>query len=400
MVQLVQRPGGLAWLRQWRDHDLIKVVTGVRRCGKSTLLELFADDLRESGVPPQAIQRINLEDFRFRDLLTSPDQLYDHVVGNLQEQAMNYVFIDEVQQVPEFQRVLDGLFVRPDVDLYVTGSNAQLLSGDLATLLTGRYVQYPLLPLGFQEFWTASPDTNRQECFSRYLACGGMPYTLRLPDQEAIMTYLDGIVATALMRDVLSHKQIRDTLAFQDVVGYVADNIGNLVSVKHIADTLTSAGRRITSVAVENYLDGLADAHLVYPVPRYDLRGKRRLARIEKYYLVDMGIRTSLLQGQFRDEGRVLENVVYLELLRRGYQVWVGSLPTTEIDFVARQGGLTMYIQVALTVRDEQTLARELEPLRSAPGHHQRILLTLDPEPLINHDGIAQRNVLDWLLSA
>jgi predicted AAA+ superfamily ATPase len=277
-----------------------------------------------------------------------------------------------------------------------------LLSGDLATLLAGRYVQLPVLPFSFSEYMEASrsreTSMDRAEAFAQYVRQGGFPYAARLQNWDDISVYLDGILSTVLFRDVASRQQIRDAQSFSGVVEYLADNVGNFVTPKSIADALTSHGRKTSVTAVDNYLDGLQGANVLYLVPRYNIRGKRILAREMKCYLVDTGLRTMLLGGQLRDLGRLLENVVYLELVRRGFSVQVGQYDGTEIDFVANRAGQTLYIQVALTVLEEGTLARELSPLNAVPDHYPRLLLTQDAFDHVDHSGIEQRNVVNWLL--
>jgi predicted AAA+ superfamily ATPase len=403
MDGFIERPGSLEWLNRWRDREPIKVITGVRRCGKSTLLRQFAEQIVASGTPVERTISINLEDPTHRRLLREPLALYDHVVSAITPGERNYVFIDELQNAPEFERSADGLFIHPDIDLYVTGSNSGLLSGDLATLLTGRYVQLPLLPFSFKEFLTATQTfhptpASHETIFARYMRQGGFPYAARLSDWDDISTYLSGILSTVLFRDVVERQQIRDGRVFSSVVDYLADAVGNLVTPKTIADTLTSAGRKTSSPVVESYLKALMAANLVHLVPRYDLRGKRVLARAEKCYLVDTGLRTMILAGQLRDQGRLLENIVYLELLNRGYTVQVGRYLDQEIDFVATGHQETHYIQVAQTVLADNVLARELAPLNAVPDHHRRLLLTLDPSDPVNHDCIIQRNLINWLL--
>jgi predicted AAA+ superfamily ATPase len=405
MPELIERPACLEWLRRWRDKDLIKVVTGVRRCGKSTALMSFAAELVASGVPADHVISLNMEDPACRDLLGDPYALYDSVVARLAPGGTNYVFIDEIQQVKDFPRAADGLFIRPDVDLYLTGSNAQFRSSDLATLLAGRYVEYELLPLSFAEFVSAQPladpggaPRTMEAVYADYLRWGGFPYATLLPRDDAVVgQYLDGVVSTVLFKDVIQNRQVRQPAVLQAVVAYIADNVGNLTSPTAIAQALTTSGRKTNAPTIEGYLDALASAFLVYAAPRYDIRGKRILERIEKYYLVDPGLRTSLLGGVTRDTGRLLENIVYLELVRRGLTVRVGVVAGQEVDFVASGRGTTTYVQVAQTVRDERTLARELAPFDAIPDHHPRLLITADPEQA-NHNGVPQVNILDWLL--
>jgi predicted AAA+ superfamily ATPase len=401
-MALIDRPAGLEWLRQWRDHEVVKVVTGLSRCGKSTLLALFADELQAGGVHPTAIQRVNLGDTRFRDMLDAPEALYDHIAIHIRPGVRNYIFFDEVHLMAGFQRLIERLFWRDDLDLYVTGATAGLQPGDLATLLGGHHVSFTLLPLGFAEYVGALGDdpSGRPAQFGRFVAQGGLPYVTRLADQEAVRTYLDALVSAVLLRDVVTNAQIRDQLAFHDVVTFLADALGSLITPKQIADGLTAAGRRISSTAVEKYLKALTDAHLILPVPRWDPLGKRRLDRQEKYYLADTGLRETLLPGQSRDQVPMLENVVLLELLRRGYQVWDGNWPGHELSFVAVRNQVTNFIQVVSSLNDGRALNRSSSWIRPATGDQMGLLLTMDPRPVSVQDGILCLNLVDWLMGS
>ncbi|MDR0989844.1 MAG: ATP-binding protein [Propionibacteriaceae bacterium] len=400
MDTLIDRPSYLSWLRRWRDHDLIKVVTGVRRCGKSTLFQIFQNELRASGVPDDHIVNINLEDPTTAAITTDYLTFYQHVIDQLPPQGMTYVFVDEVQRLPEFEKAADGLHLRPQVDLYLTGSNANLLSSDLATLLSGRYVELDLLPLSFAEFVSAHPtNLAKADLFQRYLDSGGFPYVTRLGDDTtAISEYLTGLINTILIKDVAIRQKISNASRLSRIVDYMADNIGNLTTLKKISDTLTSLGQKVSQPTVENYLRGLEDAYLLYPGPRFDIRGKRRLEVNQKYYLVDTGLRRALLGRSSPDTGRVLENVVFLQLLRQAKSLYVGKLGSAEVDFVVEYADRTEYVQVCQTVTAPETLARELAPLQAIPDYYPRTLLTLDPGTF-THAGINQFNIVDWLLN-
>jgi predicted AAA+ superfamily ATPase len=408
-MDFVERPGYFGWLDRWRGQDVIKVLTGVRRCGKSTLLRMLANQLRLQGVPDAQIVELNLENPDFRKLLGDPGVFYAHVVSLLTPGKTNYVFIDEIQKLAEFERAADGLFIRDDVDLYLTGSNADILSGELATLLGGRYVELQVQPLSFAEYLSArlpngtdplSDLVPRRQLFSAFLRDGSFPMTLRLEqNQEAVSEYLEGLLNTILFKDVSTRNNIRDLAVLRLLVEYLADNIGNLISARKIAGALTSMGTRVSTTTIQRYLVALESAFIFYRVERFDLRGKQILESQHKYYIVDPGMRRHLLGSQVRDTGRLLENVVYLELRRRGHQIRIGTLNSTEVDFIAKTGDATLYVQVAETVSEANTLARELAPLQQINDYNQRLLLTLDDEPPISHDGIRQVNALEWLLT-
>jgi predicted AAA+ superfamily ATPase len=407
-MELIERPGYSAWLDRWRDKDMIKVLTGVRRCGKSTLLKMLANQLRTEGVPKEQIIELNLENPEFKGLLSDPTVFYSHVVSQLAPGKINYVFIDEIQRLTEFERAADGLFIRDDVDLYLTGSNADLLSGELATLLGGRYVELPVQPFSFSEYLSArlpkgtdlfSDLVPRAQLFSTYLRDGSFPMTLMLDqNQEAISEYLEGLLNTILLKDVSSRNNFRDLAVLRMLVEYLADNVGNLISARKISGALTSMGTKVSTTTIQRYLVALESAFIFYRVERFDIRGKQILESQQKYYIVDPGLRRHLLGSLTRDTGRLLENIVYLELRRRGYQIRIGTLGATEVDFIAKTTEGTLYVQVAETVRNPDTLERELAPLRQITDFNQRLLLTLDEEPPASHNGIRQVNALEWLL--
>lgn len=405
---MLRRPVYLASLLGYKDMHLIKVLTGIRRCGKSMLLESFQEELLESGVEKEQILAINFEDMDFA-ALCSAKALHDHVTQRLLIDRMNYVFLDEVQNVVDFQKAIDSLYIRKNVDLYITGSNAALLSGELASLLSGRYVEIPVLPLSFDEYLDftnhrseatyRSADRGRK--FSEYLQFSSLPFTCELHnDRVRIREYLGGIFNTVILKDVVARRKVADVLVLEDVIRFMFDNIGNLLSTKKISDTLTSAGRKISTHTVESYLSALTDSFILYRCPRFDVKGKQYLKSGGKYYLVDLGLRWYLLGNKGFDRGYALENIVYLELLRRGFAVYVGKAGDGEIDFAALRGQDCCYFQVASTVRDSVTLERELLPLRHQRDHFPKYLLTLDEDPPASFDGILQVNVIEWLLSA
>ena len=396
---LIQRPEYLRFLQEWREKQVIKVVTGIRRCGKSTLFDLYRDFLKQDGVSDAQIIAINLEDVAFEDL-HNYRALYDYVKARMAPDKMNYIFLDEIQHVEKYEKAVDSLFVQKNADVYITGSNAYFMSGELATLLSGRFVELKMLPLSFAEYASAFPgQTNREELYRNYVYNSSFPYTVQLTNRRNIHEYLDGLFNTVVLNDIVERKNIQDPGMLKSVIRFLFDNIGNLCSAKKIADAMTSAGRKISNHTVENYLEGLTDSLLMYRVGRYDVKGKEYLRLLDKYYLADVGLRYYLLGTRNVDQGHILENVVYLELLRRRYQVYVGKSGSGEVDFVAQDyAGNTEYYQVSWSVRDEQTLQRELAPLDSIPDHNPKILLTMDNDPPVSHNGIRQTYVLDWLL--
>ncbi|MDR1868483.1 MAG: ATP-binding protein [Treponema sp.] len=382
----------------YKDKELIKVVTGIRRCGKSTMLELFRLWLLGNGVEQRQIQTINFEDINSSHL-TDYKVLHDHILKNCVPKKMNYVFLDEIQHVNQFQRTVDSLFIRKNIDLYVTGSNARLLSGELSTLLSGRYIEIHMLPLSFLEYISAFDGLHDLlKKYHDYTSNSSFPYSLKLRDEPyQIRDYLGGIYNTIVLKDVVERKKIADVSILERVIRFMFDNIGSLCSVKKIADTLVSSGRQISVNTVETYLSALTDSYILYRVGRYDVRGKEYLKTGHKYYLADVGLRFYLLGSAGSDAGRILENVVFLELLRRGWEVNVGKIDDKEIDFVVQRGGAREYYQVSLSVRDEKTLERELRSLNAVKDNYPKFLLTMDDDPSSDNNGIRQINVLDWL---
>ena len=399
----ILRPSYQAALERLRDKKIIKVLTGVRRCGKSTVMQMFAGWLREQGVEDERIIELNLEDISNESLLDY-HRLHDYVTDRLIEGAKTYVFLDEIQMVEGFERAIDSLFLRDNVDLYLTGSNARMLSGELATLLSGRYVEIPIYPLSFAEYWghldrfvgDGLPVATRDEAFQRFFDWGGFPYTLSV-GADSVNDYLDGIVNTVLVKDVLTRKKMSDATLVRRLAQFLVDSSGSLVSVKRIADTLTSGGKKTNSDTVASYLEGLTEAFLFYRCPRFDVGGKKYLSFPEKFYPVDAGLRRALLGSKRVDYGHRLEGVVYVELRRRGYEVWVGQIDGAEVDFVARRDGAVEYFQVSATVAEAEVLEREVAPLRAIDDNFPKTILTLDPGASVD-GGIQIRNLVDWLL--
>ena len=396
---MINRKEYLDELIRWKNQDLIKVVTGIRRCGKSTLFELFIEYLKNNGIKPSQIIHINLEnaDYEFKNYR----ELYNYINKKINKDEMFYVFLDEVQNVPEFQKAVDSLYIKKNVDVYITGSNAYLLSGELATLLSGRYIEIKMLPLSFKEYITAFDNHNYQQLFLEYMKYGGMPGNINIlrSNINDIDKYLDGIFSTIVYKDIMARNNITDKLLLESVLKYIFDSVGSPISVKKISDTLTSKGIATSNHTVENYIAAFLESFLVYKAERFDVKGKNLLARDYKFYAVDTGLRSYLLGKKAdSDMGHILENIVYLELLRRGYKVYVGKVDDLEVDFVAENREGLKYYQVALTVRDENVLARELRSLQKTGDHYPKILLTLDMDLEADYDGITKINVVDWLL--
>lgn len=399
-MPLIQREQYLEFLRRHKDQDVIKVVSGVRRCGKSTLFELFKQELLASGVKANQIISINFEDLEYEPL-QEYHALHEYIVERLIPETPMYVFLDEVQHVPQFEKVVGSLFIKPNVDIYITGSNAYFMSSDIATLLTGRYVQVEMLPLSFKEFHSAYSQQNLSDMdiYNLYIEHSSFPRLVHVEDDESIDEYLESILNTVILKDIVTRLKITDVPLLLDIIKYLLANIGSLINPTKIANTLTSYGRKTDNKTVEKYLQGLKDGLLIYEVDRFDVKGKALLQRNAKYYVVDSAFRKFLLSRTDSDRGHILENIVYLELIRRGYRVYVGHLQNGEIDFVAKMSHRLEYYQVSYSVMDDTTLRRELSPLEKLDDNYPKYLLTMDVlHKTDNHNGIEQKNVLDWLL--
>lgn len=397
---MIQRKEYLEQLIKFKNIDLIKIVTGIRRCGKSTLFDLYIEYLKNNGVDENQIIKINLEDPEMQ--CENYMELYNYVNKKINKEKKNYVFIDEIQNIKEFQKAVDGLYIKKEVDLYITGSNAYLLSGELATLISGRYVEIKMLPLSFKEYLSAF-DTNidKQEKLLDYFKYGSLPQTIALfkVDPNTVNTYLDGVFSTVVYKDIMMRKNINNKLILESVIKYIFDNIGSQITTKKISDTLTSMNRPTTNHTVENYIAAFLESYLVYKVNRFDVKGKVVLASGYKYYAVDNGFRHYLLgKKASQDMEHILENIVYLELLRRGYKVYTGKVDDLEIDFIAENSEGIEYYQVSLTTRDENTLNRELRPLQKTSDFYPKYILTMDRDLDTDYNGIKKKNVIDWLL--
>ena len=393
---MIERIEYLEKIKKWKDKDVIKVVTGIRRCGKSTLFNLYIDYLKSIGIKEDHIIFINLEslDYSFSDY----KELYDYVINLIKDKNKYYVFLDEIQNIPDFQRVVDALYIKKNLDVYITGSNAMLLSGELATLLSGRYIEIKMLPLSFKEYKDYFDVVGDEKLYLKYINNSSFPYTLKLESNDEIDEYLESIYNTIIIKDIVSRKKISDVGMLKSVTEFLFSSIGSTMSVKKIADTLTSNGRSISVHTVENYLDSLTESYIFNKVSRYDIKGKQYLESGNKYYATDVTMRYAVLGRKELDVGHILENIVYLELLRRGYKVYIGKTGEKKVDFVAVNKEGTIYYQVAYTTRDEKTLERELSALKSINDHYPKYILTMDIDPEVDYDGIRKMNVIDWLL--
>ena len=394
-------------LIKWNDEHVIKVITGIRRCGKSTLLLQYQDYLKAHGVEENQIISINLEDLNYEDLYEYK-ALYNYILSKLHPSKPNYILIDEIQKVPGFEKAIDSLYIKPNVDIYLTGSNAYMLSGDLATLLTGRYVEISMLPFSFKEYCSLN-QKNREDAFAEFLKYGAMPFVATMDkSDDKVDTYLEGIYNTVIVRDIEDRqirledtkapRKITDIRLLKIIAKYLASVIGSPISVRGIANYLVSNGQKVSPNTVNNYLEALQEAFIFYSADRFDIVGKQVLQTNPKYYMVDLGIRNHILPRKNYDLGFSIENIVFFELLRRGYHVYVGKLHNTEVDFVAQKQGVITYIQVSASMLDPETFAREIKPLASIKDNYEKIILTMDKLTPGNYNGIKVINLLDWLL--
>lgn len=431
-MERIKRNEYLDWMIRWRNQQMIKVVSGVRRCGKSTLFAIYQDWLLDNGVNPRQIIAINFESIEYEHL-TGYRVLYDYITSLLLPDQMNYIFLDEIQHVDQFEKAVDSLFIKENCDIFITGSNGYFMSGDLATLLSGRYVELKMLPLSFAEFClglqinknqdggfqsgsipnrdlpnsefqsgsipNSELKTNAQR-FNAYVKLSSFPYALRLPSTgREVKEYLTDLYNTILLKDVMTRQRIADVTSLEQVTKFLLHNIGSRVSPGKIANTMKSAGKSIDQKTVDKYIRGLTDSLLFYEATRYNIKGRQYLNTQSKYYAVDVTLRNTLVQGSASDIGHILENVVYLELLRRGNRIYVGDLDDGEVDFVAVDSGKPTYYQVAASTLDEGVLMRELAPLQKIPDNYPKLLLTLDEVfATADYEGIQKRNLLEWLL--
>lgn len=404
---MVEREEYLKQLLSWKDEKIIKVVTGIRRCGKSTLLKQYQEYLLKNGITPEQIISINFEELENEPLLDYR-ALYQYIKERLCERKMTYIFLDEIQKVKDFEKAVDSLFVKEKTDLYMTGSNACMLSGDLATFLTGRYVEISMLPFSFKEYVSVT-GLRKEEAFSEYMQSGGLPYIAVMDrTDEKVDMYLEGIYHTVLIRDIedrqvrkereTGKRKITDIALLKTIARYLASVIGSPVSIKSVTDYLISSGRKISPNTVNDYMEALAEAFIFYPVERFDIVGKQLLKVNKKMYMVDLGLRSHILPRGHYDLGFSIENIVFFELQRRGNKVTVGKLGTTEVDFVTQKQGVVSYYQVTADMAAQETFEREMRPLRNIRDNYEKTVLTLDRFSLGNYEGIKVVNVIDWLL--
>lgn len=397
-MKRIERASYLNKLIAFKDKNLIKVITGIRRCGKSTIMEIYRDWLKEQGVSIDQIVYLNFEDYDNFEL-RNPKNLYAYIKPLLIEDKMNYLFFDEIQHVQDFPDIINSLNLKPNVDIYITGSNAYMLSSEIATLLSGRYIEIAMQPLSFNEYVDGTGEyDNLQKAYNDYITRSSFPYTLELNTNSEVSDYLTGLYNTIVVKDIMSRKRLPDVMMLESVIRFTADNIGNILSTKRIADIMTADGRKIDQKTVERYLNSLCETFFVYEAKRYNIKGKQLLKTLGKYYLVDIGLRRMLLGSRSFDAGRILENIVYLELLHRQKKVYVGKNDNLEVDFVAIDENNISYYQVAATVRDESTLKRELASLQQINDQYPKYILTLDDDPVADYDGIKRINALKWLM--
>ena len=397
-MKRIERHNYLQKLIAFKDKKLIKVITGIRRCGKSTIMEIYRDWLIAHGVTQEQIIYLNFEDYDYFEL-RDPRKLYSYVKPLIQQDKMTYIFFDEIQHVTDFPDIINSLNLKPTVDLYVTGSNAYMLSSEIATLLSGRYVEIAMLPLSFKEYAEGIGGTDHlPPTYIEYVSKSSFPYTLELDTANEISDYLNAVYNTIVVKDIMSRNKLSDVMMLESVIRFTADNIGNILSTKRIADLMSADGRKIDQKTVEKYLSTLCESFFLYEVKRYNIKGKQLLKTLGKYYLVDIGLRRMLLGSRSFDAGRILENIVFLELLRRQKKVYIGKMDNLEVDFVAIDENDITYYQVAATVRDEKTLKRELASLQQIKDQYPKYILSLDEDPTADYDGIKRINALKWLM--
>lgn len=405
---MVQRKEYLEKLIEWKDDDVIKVVTGIRRCGKSTLLMQYQDYLKSIGIEENQIIAVNFEELEYEELCDYK-KLYAYIKDRLVADKITYIFLDEIQKVPSFEKVVDSLYVKPNIDIYITGSNAYMLSGDLATLLTGRYVEISMFPLSFSEYMQLS-NKDKESAFADYIKYGGLPFVATMDrTDDKVDTYLEGIYNTVIVKDIEDRqkrqesnsdkRKINDIPLLKTIAKYLSSVIGSPVSLRGITNYLVSSGRKISANTVSNYVDALIESFIFYPAERFDIVGKQLLKANKKYYMVDLGIRNHILPRKYYDLGFSVENIVFFELLRRGCKVTIGKYQENEVDFVAEKRGEFTYIQVTADMVSESTFDREMKPLYAIQDNYEKIVLTLDKLTVGNYDGIKVVNVIDWLLN-
>lgn len=404
---MIERKEYLKKLIAWKDEQVIKVVTGIRRSGKSTLLDLYKQYLKGHGVGGEQIVSVNFEELE-NEVLQDYRALYAYLTERLCRGKMTYIFLDEVQKVEGFERVVDSLYIKENVDVYITGSNSWLLSSELATLLSGRYVEINMLPFSFSEFCESRGGGDEDRLFAEYLSDGAFPYIATMDrTKEKVDMYLEGIYNTVIVKDVEerrsrkedpNRRKVTDIALLKNISKFLANCVGSPISVKKIADYITSSGRKVSPNTVDDYIEALTEAYIFYRAERYDVEGKQLLKQNGKLYIVDLGLRRYLLPKRNYDLGYSLENIVFLELVRRGYRVNVGKAGNAEIDFVAGKGDILEYYQVSASLIEQTTFERKIAPLRKIGDNYPKKILTLDRFTPGNYEGIEVINAIDWLL--
>lgn len=387
-------------LVNFKDKPLIKVITGIRRCGKSTLLDLFEEYLLNNGIKKENIIHMNFEDLLYDEIKDYKD-LNKYIKEKILDNDKKYIILDEIQQISNWEKAINSFLVTLNCDIYITGSNAYLLSSEISTLLSGRYVEIKMLPLSFKEyleFNNYNTKENLEEHFNDYLLYGGLPIVSYVHDKSAIRNILSGIFNTVIIKDVSKRNAIRDITLLENLIRYIAQNVGSPISSRNISNYLNSAGRKTSAETIDNYLKMLENAFIIYKANRFDIKGKMYLKTLEKYYIVDTGIRNELLSFKDGDYGHILENLIYIELLRRGYDVAVGKIDNLEVDFVAQNYDEKIYYQVSASILDENTKKRELNPFDHIPDHYEKVILTMDKTPIKDFNGIKNINIIDFLL--
>lgn len=405
---MIERKNYLEKLIAWKDEKVIKVVTGIRRCGKSTLLDLYKEYLKKNGAEDGQLVAVNFEDLE-NEALQDYKALYAYLSGSLRRGKMTYIFLDEIQKVEGFEKVVDSLYIKENVDVYITGSNSWLLSGELATLLSGRYIEIKMLPFSFAEFYASRGGGDADRLFADYMANGSFPYIATMDrTKEKIDMYLEGIYNTVIVKDIEerqnrkendpNRRKVSDISLLKNISKFLANSIGSPISVKRIADYITSSGRKVSQNTIDGYIEALVQAYVFYQAERYDIEGKQLLKQNGKFYIVDLGLRRYLLPKREYDLGYSLENVVYLELLRRGYEVHVGKMGQTEVDFVAKKDDVISYYQITASLMEQTTFERKIKPLKRINDNYPKRILTLERFTLGNYEGIEVLNAVDWLL--
>lgn len=409
---MIIRKNYLDQLIQWKDEAIIKVITGIRRCGKSTLLLQYKDWLQKHGVPEEQIIYLNFEDLAYEDLCNYKN-LHQYVIDRLPQNQKKYLLFDEIQRVQGFEKVVNSLYLQKDIDIYLIGSNAFILSGELATYLSGRYVEISILPFSFAEYAesiSGGNDEDKEKLFANYLEFGGFPYVAAFAkdeDKSKISMYFEGIYNTILIKDIEERqsrkekentRKITDIALLKNIAKFMANSVGNSLSVKRITDYINSTGRKVSQNTIADYLEVLTEAFVFYPVERFDIQEKQLLKSNPKYYMVDLGLRRFLVARKEYDLGFSLENIVYFELLRRGYTVNIGKFGKQEVDFVCQKDSTFAYVQVTASMLEETTFQREISPLKAIKDNYPKTILTLDKMNLGNYEGIKVGYALDWLL--